>query len=126
MLGTPLFTGPGAWEVAVQGPLHTAPHVPVSSSRSSTGPTAGRAHFPIRMEQRVLHAHIRRCLCLTGESPSFSSTAFTSVSVVVTVKLWGHFFLRTPATPGGLWAGDVSLSVPGPGLFLPPVLMHPE
>ena len=48
------------------------------------------------------------------------------------VSLWlsqsntGDTFLRTPATPGGLWAGDVSLSVPGPGLFLPPVLMHPE
>uniref|UniRef100_A0AAA9SUP0 Solute carrier family 37 member 1 n=1 Tax=Bos taurus TaxID=9913 RepID=A0AAA9SUP0_BOVIN len=33
--------------------------------RSSAGPAAGRAHLPIRMEQRVLHAHVRRRLCLT-------------------------------------------------------------
>ncbi|XP_074245313.1 glucose-6-phosphate exchanger SLC37A1 isoform X3 [Saimiri boliviensis] len=44
-------------------------------SRSSPGPLAGWAYLPVRLEQRVLHADVRRRLCLTVPDPPHSQGA---------------------------------------------------
>ncbi|XP_077900822.1 glucose-6-phosphate exchanger SLC37A1 isoform X1 [Ictidomys tridecemlineatus] len=43
--------------------------------RSSPGPPAGGAHLPLGMEQRVLHADVRRRLCLTVPDPPHTQGA---------------------------------------------------
>ncbi|XP_034511087.1 glucose-6-phosphate exchanger SLC37A1 isoform X4 [Ailuropoda melanoleuca] len=43
--------------------------------RSGPGPPAGRASVPVWVEQRFLHAHVRRRLCLTVPDPPHSQGA---------------------------------------------------